>query len=92
MNKPVGLQSASSKKSISLSTRVIRRLVYGTLFACCFSSSMAQSVAPLLPDAYQPVVGQAHPDFEFPEIATGSLLRLSDLRGQKVVLIHFASW
>ena len=36
-------------------------------------------------------VGQRHPDFELP-ILDGELARLSDYRGKKIVLIHFASW
>ncbi len=36
-------------------------------------------------------LGQRHPDFDLPNLA-GELTRLSDYRGKKVVLIHFASW
>ncbi len=36
-------------------------------------------------------LGQRHPDFELP-ILDGEIARLSDYRGKKVVLIHFASW
>ena len=35
--------------------------------------------------------GQRHPDFQLPTL-DGGLARLSDYRGKKVVLIHFASW
>ncbi|HIF31475.1 MAG: hypothetical protein ABGX07_08700 [Pirellulaceae bacterium] len=41
---------------------------------------------------YRLEVGKPHPDFVLPDIATGEARRLSDFRGQKVVLIHFASW
>ena len=41
---------------------------------------------------YAPVVGQAHSDFELPSIQDGKPLRLSGLRGKKVLLMHFASW
>ena len=35
--------------------------------------------------------GQMHPDFILPTI-DGKTLRLSDYRGKKVLLFHFASW
>ena len=36
-------------------------------------------------------VGQMYPDFRLPKL-DGSFGRLSDYRGHKVLLIHFASW
>ncbi|MCZ6652612.1 MAG: redoxin domain-containing protein [Planctomycetota bacterium] len=36
-------------------------------------------------------VGEAYPDFVFPTLE-GQDVRLSDYRGRKVLLIHFASW
>lgn len=36
-------------------------------------------------------VGSPHPDFVLPTI-DGGYARLSDYRGKKVLLIHFASW
>ena len=41
---------------------------------------------------YRPMVGEEHPDFALPSIQDGSKIKLSDHRGKKVVLIHFASW
>jgi|GEM_PF-1665313 hypothetical protein len=41
---------------------------------------------------YQPVPGQAHFDFALPDVNTGEIRRLSDFKGKKVILIHFASW
>ena len=41
---------------------------------------------------YKPIVGQPHPDFVLPAIEDGKKIALSDLRGKKIVLIHFASW
>jgi hypothetical protein len=41
---------------------------------------------------YEPRVGQRHADFTLPNIATGKPVSLSDFRGKKVLLIHFASW
>ena len=35
--------------------------------------------------------GQAHPDFSLPKLDE-TFGRLSDFRGKKLVLIHFASW
>ena len=42
--------------------------------------------------SYQPVVGQPHPDFVLPSIEDGENVQLSDYRGKKVLLLHFASW
>jgi hypothetical protein len=50
----------------------------------------AAAPAPAAP--YEPRVGQRHPDFTLPNIATGKPVSLSDFRGKKVLLIHFASW
>ena len=41
---------------------------------------------------YAPVVGTVHPDFVLPRIDTREAVSLSQYRGQKVLLIHFASW
>jgi hypothetical protein len=41
---------------------------------------------------YQPEVGKRHGDFTLPDIATGKPVSLSDFRGKKLLLIHFASW
>lgn len=43
-------------------------------------------------EAYSPKLGNVHEDFVLPDIATGKPRRLSDFRGKKVLLIHFASW
>lgn len=43
--------------------------------------------------AYKPVVGQPHPDFILPSIGEQKTsIQLSDYRGKKVLLLHFASW
>ena len=44
------------------------------------------------PAVYRPEVGTYHPDFVLPRIDNNEPLRLSDYRGRKVLLIHFASW
>lgn len=41
---------------------------------------------------YSPQVGQLHPDFTLPNIADNKPVSLSQFRGQKVLLVHFASW
>jgi len=48
--------------------------------------------APSRAAPYAPVVGQRHPDFTLPNIATQKPVSLSDFRGKKVLLIQFASW
>lgn len=44
------------------------------------------------PTTYNPVIGKPHPDFLLPNIDTKKPTRLSDYRGKKVLLVHFASW
>ena len=41
---------------------------------------------------YKPVVGKPHLDFILPSIDGESSIQLSDYRGKKVLLLHFASW
>jgi hypothetical protein len=48
--------------------------------------------APVVAQAYAPKVGARHPEFTLPDIQTGKPVSLSDFRGKKVLLIHFASW
>ena len=50
------------------------------------------AATPSLAAPYEPKVGHRHPDFTLADIATGKPVSLSDLRGKKVLLIHFASW
>ena len=38
------------------------------------------------------IVGQPYPDFVLPRIDNNLPLKLSDYRGRKVLLVHFASW
>ena len=42
--------------------------------------------------SYRPRVGEVHPDFTLPAIDDGRAISLSQFRGKKVLLIHFASW
>lgn len=41
---------------------------------------------------YRPKIGEVHFDFELPRIDSRKPVKLSDYRGQKVLLLHFASW
>jgi len=41
---------------------------------------------------YAPRVGKPHPDFLLPRIDNGEPIRLSQYRGKRVLLVHFASW
>ncbi len=42
--------------------------------------------------AYAPAPGQRHGDFTLSTIDGEKTVSLSDFRGRKVLLIHFASW
>ncbi len=50
----------------------------------------AARTAPAEP--YAPRVGERHPNFTLPAISDGRPVSLSQYRGKKVLLIHFASW
>ena len=56
------------------------------------ASAILAVTAPAFADPYAPKVGQRHPDFTLPDIRTGKPVTLSDFRGKKVLLVHFASW
>ena len=43
-------------------------------------------------EEYSPRIGERHADFTLPSIGDGKPVSLSQFRGQKVLLIHFASW
>ena len=43
-------------------------------------------------NSYSPRIGHVHPDFILPDISNGAPVSLSQFRGQKVLLVHFASW
>ncbi len=42
--------------------------------------------------SYPPRIGELHPDFVLPRIDNHSPVSLSQFRGKKLLLIHFASW
>ena len=48
--------------------------------------------ATLIHRQYKPVAGQPHLDFILPSIDGDKNIQLSDFRGKKVLLLHFASW
>jgi len=48
--------------------------------------------APSDADGYSPRAGQVHPDFILPNIVDNKPVSLSQFRGRKVLLVHFASW
>ena len=50
------------------------------------------SNAPLFGAGYAPRVGEPHPDFLLPRIDNGEPILLSQYRGKRVLLVHFASW
>jgi hypothetical protein len=58
-------------------------LMCGSLFSFAASSHA---------EGYSPRVEQPHPDFTLPNIVDRDPVSLSQFRGQKVLLIHFASW
>jgi hypothetical protein len=49
-------------------------------------------LARMVADDYAPQVGSLHPDFTLPTIDDGRPVSLAQFRGQKVLLIQFASW
>jgi hypothetical protein len=65
----------------------MRRIAVFPVMAILLAVVMPVQAAP-----YAPKVGQRHPDFTLPDIATGKPVSLSDFRGKKVLLIQFASW
>jgi hypothetical protein len=48
--------------------------------------------AAALADGYAPRIGEPHPDLTLPMLGDHRPVSLSQLRGRKVLLIHFASW
>jgi hypothetical protein len=61
-------------------------LVTFTCGCLCFLAARSHA------DGYSPRIGQPHPDFTLPSIADRAPVSLSQFRGRKVLLVHFASW
>ena len=57
--------------------------------ACGCVCAVAGSAYPV---GYSPRVGEPHPDFVLPDIASSRPVSLSQFRGKKVLIVHFASW
>jgi hypothetical protein len=66
----------------------IRKLSLLMLACGCLCLLAATSYA----EGYSPRLGQVHPDFTLPSVVDHKPVSLSQFRGQKVLLIHFASW
>ena len=56
----------------------------------CTGAAFCTSAA--LAGGYAPQVGRPHPEVTLPSLAGGAPVSLSQFRGRKVLLIHFASW
>jgi hypothetical protein len=44
------------------------------------------------PQAYAPKIGERHPPLVLPSIESREAIALEEYRGQRLLLIHFASW
>lgn len=62
------------------------RLCFAVLLVAVLAAS------PVWGGAAQTAVGDPFPDLVFPAIDGDNSVRLSDHRGQRVVLVEFASW
>ncbi len=65
------------------------RKLMQTAVACTGLSLLAATAGA---EGYSPQVGQPHPDFTLPNLDDRAAVSLSQFRGRKVLLIHFASW
>lgn len=66
-------------------------LLLALLLPAVFALVCADPEARDDPPALGLAVGEAHPDFVLPDL-DGGAGRLSDLRGKRLLLFHFASW
>ena len=64
----------------------MKSLLILTFGGLCAAAGMAHAAG------YSPRVGEPHPDFTLPGIVDGQPVSLSQFRGKKVLLVHFASW
>ena len=67
-------------------------LVIAILAPMTCNSTGAVAEDSIVATQYRPRVGEPHPDFVLPNIEDGKLTALSQFRGKKVLLMHFASW
>jgi hypothetical protein len=75
---------------------IVNRLLFAGLLTC-IPIAIVTVFWPALAEAqrgprYPVPVGARHPDFRLPRVDNGQPLSLQDLRGRKVLLVHFASW
>ncbi len=65
---------------------------YHTHFALVLIVVLVAFAQPVLAAGYRPQIGKPYNDFVLPRIDTREPIALSQFRGKKVLLIHFASW
>jgi hypothetical protein len=70
----------------------IRRVAQATVGLTTAVMIWCSTYVTFAAEAYTPRVGEPHADFMLPRIDNGHPIKLSDLRGKRVLLIHFASW
>lgn len=73
-------------RKMSFSRLVLSATAVSIFVLTCFSGSHAAEPAPIGVKE-----GEMYPDFLLPTI-DGTLAKLSDYRGKKILLFHFASW
>lgn len=61
-----------------------------SLTTILFTTWMVQTT--MAAGGYAPKVGELHHEFVLPSAVDGTPVGLSQFRGKKVLLIHFASW
>jgi hypothetical protein len=60
--------------------------------AAALAVTLAGTITSTQAEEYSPRIGARHADFTLPSIEDGKPVSLSQFRGQRVLLIHFASW
>ena len=69
----------------------MNRVNFGLILAALFAISLSFVGYGQEMPAIAVEEGSAYPDFVLPTV-DGEVLRLSDFRGKKILLFHFASW
>ena len=85
------IENLCSRKRVSkipLESGIMQNLNLLTLACGCVCVVAGSAYAA----GYSPRVGEPHPDFVLPGIADCQPVSLSQFRGKKVLLVHFASW
>jgi hypothetical protein len=92
------IEMLSLPKQASKATSVLLAIVGFLILASACPGQTEQTKSSPVQDAtqiyveYKPVKGHPHPDFVLPSIESGEFIQLSNYRGKKVLLLHFASW